>query len=97
VSTARSVTLTQTDGQQLATRGVVESCPLVSSDGCFWPKPNGALVLGPNDKLVVSLPRGATLDALDQLEAHLRDLLGDRVVVVGGAEQIAALQSEVSS
>lgn len=55
-----------------------------------------AFVLGPDDTLVVRVPADTTEADCAEVAAALRDRLGDRAVVICGAEQIGALRATTS-
>jgi hypothetical protein len=55
-----------------------------------------ALVLGPDDTLVVVLPIGTSRREFDQLRVDFADRFGGRVLLIAGAEQLAVLRNEAS-
>lgn len=57
------------------------------------PEPNAALVVGPNDHLVIALPADVTHVDVDRFLSTLRERgLRDRVTIVAGAKSIAVLR-----
>jgi hypothetical protein len=56
------------------------------------PVPNAALVVGPDDHLVVSLSAQLEYDEVQAFADHLRERFGDRFTIIGGAEQIAVVR-----
>jgi hypothetical protein len=51
-----------------------------------------AIVVGPDDQLIISLPRDVTLKEMDEVSVLLRQRFGDRVTVIAGVEQMALLK-----
>jgi len=59
------------------------------------PQPNAALVIGPDDYLVLSFHRGLTADVARELREHLLErfpAIADRVLIVN-ADQLASLRA----
>lgn len=57
------------------------------------PQPNAALVVGPDDHLVISLPADTDVETFEAFMNGLyTNLDRDRVTVVCGAEQIAVVR-----
>jgi uncharacterized protein with ACT and thioredoxin-like domain len=53
---------------------------------------NAALVVGPDDQLVISLSADVDPSEIIAFCESLRVRFGDRVMVIGGAEQIAVVR-----
>lgn len=57
------------------------------------PEPNAALVVGPNDHLVIALPADVERNVVDHFIAEFRvHGLAERVTIVAGVESIAVLR-----
>lgn len=53
-----------------------------------------AIVVGPQDRLVVAFPQDTSRLQLDQLSHLLREAFGDRAIAIVGMEQIAVVQND---
>lgn len=61
-----------------------------------WPAGVEALVVGPNDGLVIHLPGRETREDVDAFMAQMTERFGDRVAIIVGAAQVSVLKGETS-